>query len=148
MVHFSYISLKQNNKRFLHRVNPTVQGTLYISESGEEPTPLLLHAAVVGWWSCIGGLWGHTSILSLISSSFGSPHVCSFHIALCYFAMWRDSKPSLGCSPQMFSTKLPGKRPVFPLRCNVPLNQPSSRFLWTNTISPSFSSSSASLWGG
>lgn len=49
---------------------------------------------------------------------------------------------------QMRSTKLPGNSPVLPFLCSVPLNQPSSRFLCTNTMSPSFSSSSASLWGG
>lgn len=51
-------------------------------------------------------------------------------------------------SPQKLSTKLPGKRPVRPFRCRVPLYQPSSRFLCTKTMSPSFSSISASLWGG
>lgn len=50
--------------------------------------------------------------------------------------------------PQKLSTKLPGKRPVLPFLCNVPLYQPSSRFLCTNTMSPSFSSISASLCGG
>lgn len=48
----------------------------------------------------------------------------------------------------MLSTKLPGNNPVLPFLCSVPLNQPSSLFLWTNTMSPSLSSSSASLWGG
>lgn len=50
--------------------------------------------------------------------------------------------------PQKLSTKLPGKRPVLPFLCKVPLYQPSSRFLCTNTMSPSFSSISASLCGG
>jgi len=45
-------------------------------------------------------------------------------------------------------TKLPGKSPILPERCNVPLNQPSSRFLCTNTTSPIFRSSSISLWEG
>lgn len=46
-------------------------------------------------------------------------------------------------APQMFSTA-PGKSPVFPSPCSVPLNQPSSRLLCTNTLEPS----SASLCGG
>lgn len=50
--------------------------------------------------------------------------------------------------PQKLSTKLPGKSPVRPVLCRVPLYQPSSRFLCTKTMSPSFSSISASLWGG
>ena len=53
-----------------------------------------------------------------------------------------------GSRPQTLSTKLPGNRPVRPFLWRVPLNQPSSRFRCTKTTSPSFSSSSASLWGG
>lgn len=73
-----------------------------------------------------------------------TPHPLQVH-----FGCYRAGGWVGGCERrQMLSTKLPGNRPVLPLRCSVPLNQPSSRFLCTNTMSPSLSSSSASLCGG
>lgn len=67
-----------------------------------------------------------------------------------WFIWWHTVAPLGGVDHmyQMLSTKLPGNSPVLPFLCSVPLNQPSSLFLWTNTMSPSLSSSSASLWGG
>lgn len=68
---------------------------------------------------------------------------------LCYAVSPESSSVERAAiGPQKLSTKLPGKRPVLPFLCNVPLYQPSSLFLCTNTMSPSFSSISASLCGG
>lgn len=46
------------------------------------------------------------------------------------------------------STKDAGKRPLLPFRKCTPRYQPFSRFLLTSTRSPTFSSSSYSLFGG
>lgn len=58
-----------------------------------------------------------------------------------------SSKLGQGLS-QKDSTKLAGNSPVLPVRCCVPLYQPSSRLRCTYITSPTRSSSSYSLLGG
>lgn len=99
---------------------------------------------LVSRWSIIEPL----GIIIMALSHYGTFPLLLLYMVFVLQRFLQDVPQVHNPSFQKLSTKLPGKRPDLPFRCNVPLYQPSSLFLWTNTMSPSFSSISASLCGG